>query len=246
MKNLKTARPVAKLRQGRTDWYAFKNITEDSVDVLIYDEIGYWGVTAQDFVRELADLSTRNINLRLNSPGGDVFDGIAILNALRNHQATVNVTIEGLAASAASFIAMAGETVTMARNSELMIHEPHAVAVGLNAAEMRDLAERLDKVGDNIASIYAEKAGGTVEQWRAAMERETWYSAQEAVDAGLADAVQGSSSARSDNSWDLSIFNYSGREKAPAPARPSETAVESEFDAEEFARIMKEAFHSVE
>src|SRR5690606_5953225 len=118
MNNLKTARPVAKLRQGRTDWYAFKNVTEDSVDLLIYDEIGSWGVTAQVFVRELADLSTMIIDLRVNSAGGDVVDGIAFLNALRNHPATVNVTIEGLAASAAGFIAMAGETVTMARNSE--------------------------------------------------------------------------------------------------------------------------------
>src|SRR5690606_36444092 len=137
-----------------------ENNQSGEASVYLYDEIGYWGVTAKDFVRDLLNTEADTISLHISSPGGDVFDGIAILNALRNHPATVHVTIEGLPASAASFIAMAGETVTMARNSELMIHEPHAVAVGLNAAEMRDLAERLDKIGDNIASIYAEKAGG--------------------------------------------------------------------------------------
>lgn len=189
-----------------------------SADVMLYDEIGFWGTTAQDFANQLGALDVGTINLHINSPGGEVYDGIAILNALRNHDATVNVTVDGIAASAASFIAMAGDTITMARNSELMIHDASGLVIG-GPDDMAEFADRLNTMSDNIASIYAERAGGTVQDWRAAMKAETWYSAQEAVDAGLADKVQAKEPADQDakNRFDLSIFNYAGRSKAPAP-----------------------------
>lgn len=211
-----TARPVAALRRGRNDWYRITNRGDGATVVYIYDEIGYFGVTASDFVRELAAVTADTIDLHINSPGGDVFDGIAIYNAIRNHPATVTSFVDGLAASAASFIAMAGDVVVVARNATMMIHDGHGICVG-NATDMRELANLLDQTSDNIASIYAERAGGTVSEWRAAMREVTWYSAQGAVDAGLADEVKPlpSDDQAPINQWDLSIF---GRSTIPAPA----------------------------
>lgn len=176
--------------QGDRGWYSIKNVSDTETEVFIYDEIGFWGVTASDFVRELADIRANKITLRINSPGGDVFDGIAIYNALKRHQAEVSVFIDGIAASAASFIAMAGDTVTMMPHSQMMIHEAHGLVIG-PADDMRKMADILDKSSDNIASIYVEKAGGTTAEWRERMRDETWFSDQEAVDLGLADGIEG-------------------------------------------------------
>src|SRR5690606_38136643 len=118
----------------------------------------------------------------------DVFDGVAIYNALRDHPADVAVRVDGLAASAASFIAQAGDKVTMNRGSQLMIHDAWGLCIG-PAADMRETAALLDRVSDTIAGLYAARAGGTVEDWREAMLAESWYSAEEAVEANLADEV---------------------------------------------------------
>lgn len=171
-------------------WYSIRNVSRSEAEIMIYDEIGYWGVTASDFIRDLTEVKASTINLRINSPGGDVFDGVAIYNAVKRHTAQVNVFVDGLAASAASFIAMAGDRVSMSPHSQLMIHEASGLAIG-NAEDMRKLAEMLDKTSDSIAAIYAERAGGTTEEWRARMKDETWYTDQEAVDAGLADEIAG-------------------------------------------------------
>lgn len=178
----------AKAQVGR--WYEIKNIAAERAEVSIYDEIGFWGITASDFVRDLQSVQAKSIELHISSPGGDVFDGIAILNALRQHPATVDVVIDGLAASAASFIAMAGDTVKIAPNAMIMIHEASGLVIG-NAEDMTEMAALLDKTSANIAQVYAQRAGGDPEDWRQAMRVETWYSDQEAVDAGLADAILG-------------------------------------------------------
>ena len=162
------------------------------------DEIGYWGVTAQDFVDELLAIDSKTIELHVNSPGGDVFDGIAIMNALADHPATVNVMVDGLAASAASYIALAGDTVRMNRASQMMIHDAAGMCWG-NAADMESMKALLDRISDTIAELYSAKAGGTVEEWRDLMRAETWYSAAEAVEAKLADeAVAGPKGADGD------------------------------------------------
>lgn len=173
-------------------WYSIqaRASVDGEVDVMITGEIG-WDVDAGMFARALAApdvVSATTLHVSVNSIGGDVFDGIGIYNALVGHGATVNVTVTGLAASIASVIAMAGDKVTMGRGAEMMIHDAHAVQVG-NAADMAKMAEILDKASDNIASFYAERAGGDPADWRAVMRDEKWYSAQEAVDAGLADEV---------------------------------------------------------
>lgn len=178
----------ANARAGR--WYDVKNVAGSSVEISVYDEIGYWGVSAADFVTDLNGIKATDITLRINSPGGDVQDGLAMLNALRQHPANVHVIVDGWAASAASFIAMAGDRVSMAPNSMLMIHDAAGLCMG-NSAEMAEMAELLDKHSDNIARIYQKRAGGTVEDWRTAMRAETWYSDREAVDAGLADEILG-------------------------------------------------------
>lgn len=217
----KTARPQAQLRAGRKDWYKI-TAQADTADVLLYDEIGYYGVTAKDFVDEITALDVNQINLRINSPGGAAFDGVAIYQALKDHKARVSVQVDSLAASAASFIAMAGDSVVMCRNSTMMIHDAHGLVIG-NAKDVREVADLLDRYSDNIADIYMQRAGGTVAEWRERMQAETWYSAQEAVDAGLADEVKGATSESDDaqNSWDLSIFNYAGRASAPTPVIPA-------------------------
>lgn len=171
-------------------WYNIKNISTDTTEIWIYDEIGYWGITAADFAGELKNIHTQNIQLRISSPGGDVFDGLAILNSIRQHSAHVDVIIDGIAASAASFIAMAGDTIKMSPQSMMMIHDASGLVIG-NSRDMQEMADMLEKTSDNIAAVYAQRAGGTVEEWRAAMRAETWYSDQEAVDAGLADEVVG-------------------------------------------------------
>lgn len=210
-------------------WYRIRNLDTGTAEVLIYDEIDpYWGVSAAGFARDLAKIDADQITVRINSPGGDVYEGIAILNTLRGHKARITTVIDGLAASAASFIAMAGAEVVICRNAEMMIHDASMYAHG-NAEEMRKHVEMLDRVSDNIATIYAERAGGTAEEWRAVMQAETWFSAAEAVAAGLADRIETAQPtelapvAR----FDLSAFNYAGRRAAPAPRTPSATEAEA-------------------
>lgn len=213
MNKLKTARPRAQLVQGRKDWYSIKNQSDKAV-IYIYDEIGYFGISSNDFVRELQGLKVSEIELHLNTPGGEVFDGIAIFQVLKDHTANVTTYVDSLAASIGSVIAMAGNKIIMGQNAQLMIHDGHGICVG-NAQDMRELADLLDRTSDNIASVYAARAGGSVKDWRKSMRAETWYSAGEAVQIGLADEISGAETV--ENSWDLSIFNYAGRENAPEP-----------------------------
>jgi len=220
---IRTSRNRAEALAGKRDWFRIEAKANET-EISIYDEIGWFGVTASQFTRELALISTPAINLHLNSPGGDVFDGIAIYNALKAHKATVNVVVDSIAASIASVIAMAGDTITMARGSMMMIHEPFAFVIG-DSRDMRKAGESLDLMGDSIAGIYQARAGGDAEQWRAAMAEETWYSAEDAVKAGLADAVGAEQAAK--NTFDLSIFRNGPRpEAAPAEPKPEPVAID--------------------
>lgn len=208
------------LRQPRAE-APTAEVAESVATIRLYDPIDswgeFWGVSAKEFAGLLDELpdDVEEIRLHINSPGGEVFDAIAILNALRAHDAKVVAIVDGLAASAASVVACGADELVMARNSELMIHDAWGLCVG-NAEEMREMAGMLDRLSDNIASVYAEKAGTDVAVWRAAMEKETWYSAEEAVEAGLADRVDKKKDAAK-NSFDLSVFTYAGRAAAPAP-----------------------------
>ena len=160
-------------------------------DVTLYDEIGIYGTRSSEFAERLKEAGDGDITLRVNSPGGDVYEGLAIMNQLRNHPGKVTAYVEGLAASAASFIVVGGaDELIMNRNSELMIHDAMSMVSG-NAEEITTALAGLERASENIASIYAEKAGGDSEPWREAMRAETWFTAEEAVEAGLADSVGG-------------------------------------------------------
>lgn len=190
--------------------------------IRLYDPIdswgGDWGVSAKEFAAVLdgLDPSINEIRLHINSPGGEVFEAFAVLNMLREHRAKVTTVVDGLAASAASFIAAGGDELVVGQNSEMMIHDAWGLGIG-NAADMRELADRLDHLSNNVASIYSAKAGGGVDTWRSAMLAETWYSAEEAVTAGLADRIGGGSSDQAKDRFDLSAFTYAGRASAPSP-----------------------------
>ena len=156
----------------------------------VYDDIGagwFGGLSAQDVVDQLRDVAG-DVDVHINSGGGDVFDGIAIYNALAGHsKGTVTTVVDGIAASIASVIAQAGQNRVIAPGAMMMIHDALSMCVG-NAADMRETAELLDQVSDNLASVYASH-GGSQDDWRTAMKAETWYTAQDAVDAGLADKL---------------------------------------------------------
>jgi len=162
---------------------------DNEADIYIYDEIGYWGVTARQFVNDLKALGdVTHINLHINSPGGDVFDGIAIFNALKHHGAAITVHIDGLAASMASVIAMVGNPVIMPENTMMMIHKPWGFAGG-DANDMRDYADLLDKVESVLIPAYADKTGKSTEDIAAMLEDETWMDGAECLALGFADQV---------------------------------------------------------
>jgi ATP-dependent protease ClpP protease subunit len=166
-------------------WYRITNAADpDEAEVMLYDEVGGWyGATADQFIADLRGITSPNLRVRVNSPGGSVFEGIAIANALRSHPANVTVQVDGIAASIASVIAMAGDRIEMAPNTMMMIHDASGVCLG-NASDMEEMAELLDLISDNIADAYASRAGGTRDEWREAMRAETWYLPDDAVDRG--------------------------------------------------------------
>lgn len=214
-------RPLARERSGRTDWYRIQNKAGETPSLYIYDEIGYWGDTAKSLTDALRDVDSDTLDVHINSPGGDIFDGLAIYQALKGHRARITVKVDGLAASIASVIAMAGDEVIMAPKASLMIHDGWTMSVG-NAADLRKTADLLDKQSEVIASVYADKSSQDANFWRDAMREETWYTAQEAVDAGLADQVEGQEKKPVEEPFDLGVFAHAGRDKAPAPVLTAE------------------------
>lgn len=207
-------RPTARLQNSRTDWYRIQN-KATKPEIYIYDEIGYFGDTAKGFADDLAEIDAGEMTVHLNSPGGDIFDGLAIYQALKNHSAQVTVVVDGLAASIASVIAMAADTLIMAPKATMMIHDGWSMAVG-NAADMRKMADLLDKQSDIIASVYADRTGQPADFWRDRMRDETWYNADEALAAGLIDEIEGQER-RVDDAFDLGVFAHAGRGEAPEP-----------------------------
>jgi ATP-dependent Clp endopeptidase proteolytic subunit ClpP len=179
---------VLALASTKKEWYSIKNAATPDArsQVHIYDEIGFMGKTAHDFIQDLDGIEGP-IDLHLNSPGGEVFDGVAIYNTLLARQ-DVDVYVDGIAASIASVIAMAGDRVFIAPTAQLMVHNAFAMACG-DATDLREMANQLERNTANIASIYAARTGQTTDHWLEMMDKESWFTGQEAVDAGLADSV---------------------------------------------------------
>lgn len=189
---------------------------ETEAEILIYDRIGKdeWtgeGATAKKFAADLKALGpVRRINVRIDSGGGNVHDGVNIYNALVRHPARVEVDIDGAALSAASIIAMAGDEIRIAANASMMIHNPMTIAMG-DAGEMRKAAEVLDKMKAGLVTTYAARTKHPAEHIAALMDAETWMIGEEAVTAGFADSVTAAKSIS--NSYDLSMYRR-GREMA--------------------------------
>lgn len=177
----------------------------DVAELQLYDEIGFWGITANDFRKVLNGVKASTIVLDINSPGGDVFDGIAMFNDLVNHPAKIEVRVTGLAASAASIIAMAGDEIAMAPNAFMMIHNAWACGCG-NKSDLRAVADILDKIDVALVDTYVDRTGADKSDVVTMMADESWLSASAAVDKGFADkelteAVEAAAH------FDLSIFN---------------------------------------
>lgn len=168
--------------------YSIRNAAGDEAVVRIYDEIWFLGVNALDFAADLDQITAPKMRVEINSPGGDVWDGIAIYNALRNHPAEVTTRVDGIAASIASVIAQAGDRRIMMSGSQMMIHNAWGLTVG-DHNDHEDMARVLAHQDTVIAQIYASRAGSDVDGFRDLMEAETWMTAEQAVEHGLADEV---------------------------------------------------------
>ena len=209
-----------KPREGAI-WFEVKNLTETSADVYIYDEIGEGmfggGISAISVIDQLKALGSRELNVRINSPGGSVFEGVAIYNALARHAGEVTTHIDGIAASIASIIAMAGKRVLIAENAMMMIHNPWSFAGG-DSAQMRKTADVLDQIKETLITTYATRTGIERESIARMMDEETWMTASEAVAQKFADeSVAGVKAAAC---FDLKSYGYA---KAPASSADADS-----------------------
>lgn len=166
----------------------------EEVELLVYGDIGAdsWKdeyVGAKAFAEALSSVKGKHVTVRINSYGGDVFAGQAIYSMLKRHPGGCTTIVDGIAASAASIIAMAGDTVIMPENAMLMIHNPWCLAYG-NASDFRKTADDMDKIGESLVAVYVAKTGKTEDEIRVLLDAETWMTAQEAVDMGFADEIE--------------------------------------------------------
>lgn len=203
-------------------------VNADIATVYLYDMVGGWdGVQAKDFVQTLNSIDAKHINLRINSPGGSVFDGRAMATAIKEHPATVTAYIDGLAASAASWIAIAANSVVMAEGSFMMIHNAQAGVLG-DRRDMLSMAGTLEQLDNSFVADYVAKSGKSAQQIGDWMNAETWFAAQDAVDQGFADRVE--TGKQAGNRWNLTAYRNAPqelleeKEPPPAPLVPDMTA----------------------
>lgn len=184
----RTLRPAGRMF-NRPDGAGFDVRAQDGATVIdLYDEIGFFGITAAEFRRKLDAVRTDEILVRINSPGGDVFDGIAIHNDLAAHPARVTTRVTGIAASAASEVAMAGDRIEMFESAFLMIHNAWALVIG-DRNDLRGFADVLEQIDGALAAVYARRTGKTAKAISALMDAETWMAGPKAVEEGFADAL---------------------------------------------------------
>lgn len=227
-----------------------RNAADESAYTLwISDEIGgWWGITAQDFAYTMRQIPRdASITVMMNSPGGSIFEATPMYNLLKQHAGQTTVNIYGMAASAASFIAMAADKVIMARNGRMMIHDGQGevYAVGdeaLMREHVNDVAEVADLLGslsNTIADMYMQKAGGTVAEWRDRMRATTWYDSAQALEAGLIDEIEGDAPGTPANQLDLSLFNLLANTAPPNITVPTNAP---EFDFAGFQNALRGVF----
>jgi ATP-dependent Clp protease protease subunit len=198
--------------------------------VYLYDAIdSYYGVNAEAFVKDFNAITAPTIHLRINSPGGDVFDGRAIATAIAQHPSNVIAHVDGLAASAASYVAIAADSVEMAPGSFLMIHNAWTLAFG-NADDLLSTAALLEKIDASLAADYSKKTGKSQSQIAEWMSAETWFSAEEAVTEGFASSIAETAPEGVENAWDLSAFAHAPKAKA---AKTDALSIKIECDPSE-------------
>jgi ATP-dependent Clp protease protease subunit len=215
---------VAKADADETDIWLYDAIASDD------EEAQWWGGTSpRAFAKELQGIKSGTINLRINSPGGSVFGARAMASALERTHARVVAHVDGLAASAASLLAASADEVVMHDGAMLMIHDPWGFSVG-NAQDMREQAELLDKVAGTLAQTYAKRAGKTVDEAREWMRAETWFDADEALAAGLADRIADAAQAEAESPvWNLSAFVGAHKQaRAEQPQQPDSVVAQEE------------------
>jgi ATP-dependent Clp protease, protease subunit len=187
----------------------FENRGGKRGEIWLYDQVGegfFGGMSAKQFADELQKMGpVETINLRINSPGGSVFDGLAIYNQLKRHPARLEVDVDGLAASIASVIAMAGDEIRMADNAMMMIHDPHGMSAG-DADDMRKTADLLDQVKVSIIDTYAKRTRAKSADLAKWMADETWFGAADAIAAGFADKVTDAQQVAACYGFDLAQF----------------------------------------
>lgn len=164
-------------------WFKIKNESRNSLEISIHDEIGLWGITAKDFIDKL-DKTVSKITVSIHSPGGSALDGLAMYNALKNHSAHVTTKVEGIAASAASIVAMAGDEITMPEDAFLMIHNPWTFAAG-EASDLREVADTLDKMRDSLVNIYQKQTNLSGQEIEEMLDKETWLNGSDALELGF-------------------------------------------------------------
>jgi ATP-dependent protease ClpP protease subunit len=236
-------------------------------EIWLYDVIdpygGFWGISAAEIVQALQAVGDGPVTVHINSPGGDVFEAIAIYNNFRAHKGLVTMVVEGVAASAASVVMAAGNRVEVAPNAQVMIHDGWGYVDG-NQEKVHKYGDLLDRTSQNMAGMYAAKGGGEPDAWRALMQAETWYvGGDEIVATGLADAVTEAApavapapaeDAMAFAAWDLSIYAKAPKPAVPATQAPTQStepvpvvaAVQQPglalaFDPDVFRRALKEA-----
>lgn len=188
---------------SQPDWLELRNVAEKSADVYIYAPVGSLAGNAANTLAALAGLKVETLSVRINSPGGGAFAGLTVYNVLKSYPGRVIVHIDGVAASIASVIAMAGAEIRMAANAMLMIHAPSGVSEG-RAGDMRNTADMLEKLGNNIRDIYAARSGLKPEAVGEYLKTDSWFTADEALALGLCTHIDGPNTAAA--SFDLSRF----------------------------------------
>ena len=217
-----------------SNWYAIQSTEDGHAEISLFDEIGFGGTSAKQFISELKKLSGQHIHLRVNSVGGSVVEGTAIYNALRRHKGGLTVHIEALAASMASVVAMAGEEVAIADNALVMIHNPWSMSMG-DADDLRKEADILDKLKNTLVNAYKRKTGMDAEEIASLMDEETWLGAEEAVAMGFADYIEDGLEAAASITPEQAharFDKFSNSMRKPAKTRKAEEAAPAEVIAE--------------
>lgn len=196
----------------KNGWYSITNKGGKKGRIDLYDDIGMWfGKTAKDFNKDLKSLGdVTDIDLHLNSNGGSVFDGFAIFEMLRSHAANVTVYVDGIAASIASVIAMAGNKIIMAENAFMMMHNSHGIVIG-ESRDMEHMADLLNKINDKIIATYMKRSKIEEAELRALVNDELWLTSDEALEMGFADEISGAIEAAA-----FSGKNFKAFAKVPA------------------------------